>query len=90
MFKNVEIVNDDDDDDNNEDDNDSTITRMTLKGTLEKAHEIFNNLLNAPQTFPSAHALLAKAQSCADHVQHRTFNTCDMLCATWCEVAVQP
>ena len=32
--------------------------------------EIFDNLLTAPRTVSNAHAQVAQAQSCANHVQH--------------------
>ena len=39
---------------------------IALKGTIQD----FHNLLTAPQTVPYTYAQVARAQSCANHVQH--------------------
>ena len=49
--------------------------------------ETFCNFLTAPRTVPNTYAQVAKAQSCANHVQHieRLSRASVMLCATWYE-----
>ena len=52
--------------------------------------EIFYNLLTAPRTV-NPYAQVARAQSCANHVQHieRLLRASDMLHATWYEGTAQ-
>ena len=53
--------------------------------------EIFYNLLTAPRTVSNTHAQVARAQSCANHVQHieRLSRASVMLRATWYEGTAQ-
>ena len=43
---------------------------MTIMIALNGANQIFYNLLTTPRTVSNTNALVARAQSCANHVQH--------------------
>ena len=55
------------------------IVIITFKGAIE----IFDNLLNVPRTISNTCAQAARAQSCANHVQHierQSRATCRVAC----------
>ena len=54
--------------------------------------EISHNLLAVARTISNTYAQVARAQSCANHVQHieRLSRASVMLCATWYEGTAQP
>ena len=68
---------------NNNNDNNNRIQRRCLRFVY--------NLLTALQTLSNRYAQVARAQSCANHVQHieRLSRASVMLCATWYEGTAQ-
>ena len=63
------------------------ITIITSKALFE----IFYNLLTAPRTISNTYAQVARAQPCANHVQHteRLSRASVMIRATWYEGTAQ-
>ena len=64
-----------------------TIIIIAFKGVIRD----FYNLLTAPRTVSNTYAQVARAQSCANHVQHiqRLSRASGMLRATWYEGTAQ-
>ena len=77
---------DDDDDDDGDDDDDNNNNRIQRRYS-----RFFYNLHTAPRTVSNTYAQVARAQSCANHVQHieRLSRASVMLRATWCEGTAQ-
>ena len=64
------------------------IVIIAFKGAIR---DFFYNLLTGPRTVSNTYTQVARAQSCADHVQHIERLSCAsvMLRATWYEGTVQ-
>ena len=62
---------------------------MIIVFALKGANYNSYNFLTAPQTVSNTYAGVARAQLCANDVQHRTLITCNMSCATWQEGTAQ-